>query len=296
MPCALFQGMTRIAHLSDLHLLEDEHRQRDAAGRLRLSFLSFFRRLDQQDRRRRLRTAIEAYKASGAEHLVVTGDLTEDGTQAQFEVLASVFLDSGLDPREVTFTPGNHDAYVDAAAFMRALAGPLQPFARTSRPGSVLVRDDVVIVPVSTAIKQPIARAAGAISDEQLQHLDVIAASLKDSGRAIVLAQHHQPFAHTVAAVNWVDGLQNHAPMRGLLRRYAQLHVLHGHRHRSSDRPVTEDGPARVFGTTACVDDDTPLRVYEARDGRLWPIFHCAQSEPARPAAWFGAMPGTAAP
>src|SRR4051794_40372705 len=105
--------MTRIAHLSDLHLLENEHQQRDAAGRFRLTFLSFFRKLDQKERCTRVRRALATYGASGAQHLVVTGDLTEDGTAAQFEVLAEVFLESGIDPREVTFTAGNHDAYTD---------------------------------------------------------------------------------------------------------------------------------------------------------------------------------------
>src|SRR5262249_48748147 len=106
--------MTRIAHLSDLHLLEIEHQQRDAAGRLRLSFLSFFRKLDQRERRERVQRALAAYIASGAEHLVITGDLTEDGTEPQFEVLAEVLHESGIDPREITLTAGNHDAYTDA--------------------------------------------------------------------------------------------------------------------------------------------------------------------------------------
>src|SRR5689334_5809263 len=101
--------MTRIAHISDLHLLEDKHQLRAAGERLRLSFLSFGRRLDAEERRQRLRSALWSYRASGAEHLVVTGDLTEDGTEAQFEALAEVFLDSGIDPREVTLVPGNHD-------------------------------------------------------------------------------------------------------------------------------------------------------------------------------------------
>jgi hypothetical protein len=58
----------------------------------------------------------------------------------------------------------------------------------------------------------------------------------------------------------------------GLLRKHAELHVLHGHMHRSSDRAIAADGPARVFGTTACVEHDAPLRIYEACDGRLWPV------------------------
>jgi Icc protein len=270
-----------------LHLLEDEHRQRGAAGRLRLTFLSFFRRLDQQDRRARVQRALEAYRLSGAAHLVVTGDLTEDGTDAQFEVLAEVLADSRLDPSEVTLAAGNHDGYCDADAFERALQGPLKPFAATSRPGAITVLDDLVIVPVSTVIKQPISRSAGVMPLEHLHWVDRVATNMKGTGRALAVAQHHPPFAHAVAAINWIDGLQNHVSEVDLLQRHAELHVLHGRRHRSSDRAVAADSTARVFGTTACVDDQRPLRLYEARDGRIWPVHQPVLPERAAQAPSF---------
>src|SRR5205814_4842391 len=123
---------------------------------------------DPEERRRRLERALAAYESSGAEHLVITGDLTEDGTDAQFRALAEVLAGARLDPREVTLTAGNHDAYRDTAAFDRALQGPLRAFAATSQPGAFTVLDDVVITPVSTVIAQPFTRAAGAIANEHL--------------------------------------------------------------------------------------------------------------------------------
>lgn len=281
--------MTRIAHLSDLHLLEDSHRERDAAGRLRLSFLSFGRPLDAEARRQRLERALAAYRTSRAEHLILTGDLTEDGREAQFETLASVLLGSGIDPREVTLVPGNHDAYQRPTAFAEALLGPLAAFAGTSTVGIVTELDDVAIVPISTAIFQPITRSAGEIAREQLEHIDQVGRALTTSRRAIAVAQHHQPYGYAVRAFNWVDGLQNHASAMGLLQRRRELHVLHGHRHRQSDRSVQGGEPPRVFGTTACVEDDSPLRLYESGDGRLWPIESAgrlAEPAPALGSAW----------
>jgi Icc protein len=264
--------MTRIAHLSDLHLLEDNHRQRGAGGRLRLSFLSFGRPLDAHERLGRLERALAAYRASRAEHLVITGDLTEDGRSAQFEALAAVLLESRIDPHEVTLVPGNHDAYQHRSAFSEALRGPLRRFCATSSALAVTVLDDVAIVPVSTAMFQPITRSAGEIADQQLERVRVVSGALERSGRAIAVAQHHQPYAYSVPALNWLDGLQNHVSAMGLLRRHRELHVLHGHRHCSIDRRVASDEPPRVFGTTACVDHAAPLRLYEACDGRLWPV------------------------
>lgn len=263
--------MTRIAHLSDLHLIEAAHAHRDVSDRLRLSLLSFGRRLDDDDRRLRLRRALHLYRSSGADHLVITGDLTEDGTDAQFEVLAEVLADSRIDPREITLTAGNHDAYCDRQAFARALAGPLAAYAATSAPGAVTVLDDVAILPVSTVIAQPVTRSAGAIAHDELQAVEHAVQHL-GHGRAIAIAQHHQPYGYSIGALNWIDGLQNHVPVMGLLQRHAQAHVLHGHRHHRADVAIVAQGPARVFGTTACVEDRSPLRIYEACDRQLHPL------------------------
>lgn len=265
-------GMTRIAHLSDLHLIEAAHARRETSDRLRLSLLSFGRPLDDDDRKRRLRRALHQYRTSGADHLVITGDLTEDGTDAQFETLAEVLAESRIDPREITLTAGNHDAYADRGAFARALGGPLRDFVATSGEGAVTVLDQVVIAPISTVIAQPLARSAGAIAEQQLDHVEHMARGFKGSRRAIAIAQHHQPYGYSVSALNWIDGLQNHVPVMGLLQRHAEMHVLHGHRHHRADIAVALNGPARVFGTTACVEDRSPLRLYEASDGQLRPI------------------------
>ena len=267
-------------------MIEARHRQRDVAGRFRLWLLSAFRKLDEMERCARLRAALRAYKTSGAEHLVITGDLTEDGTQAQFELLAELLLDSGIDPAEITLTAGNHDAYTRPDAFERAIAGPLRAFARTSKPGCMTVLDEVTIVPVSTVIRQSISRSAGAIPRAHLEWVDRVARMFKGSGRAIAVAQHHQPFGHRLRPVNWIDGLQNHTSALSLLRRHGELHVLHGHRHQSSDRPVGMDEPPRVFGTSACVSHPTPLRLYEACDGQLRPAQ--IAGEAPKVTSWFG--------
>src|SRR6478672_8144755 len=75
--------MLRIAHVSDVHVLETR-----ASYGLDVRFLSFGRRLDAQARVRKLVAAIVRARACGAHHTVVTGDLTESGSDAQFEALA----------------------------------------------------------------------------------------------------------------------------------------------------------------------------------------------------------------
>src|SRR4051794_40675733 len=103
--------MATIAQLSDLHLVEDDYEERPLSTRARLSCLSLGRPLEPFERRQRALRALAEVRASGADHLVITGDLTEDGAPAQFEVLAEVLADSHFPAERITLVPGNHDAY-----------------------------------------------------------------------------------------------------------------------------------------------------------------------------------------
>jgi hypothetical protein len=85
-----------------------------------------------------------------------------------------------------------------------------------------------------------------------------------------VIAQHHPPLRHPIAAVNWVDGLLNHAEITALLEEHDHVHVLHGHTHRASDTPVRSGAANRIFCAEALVDGRAPLRLYRVRHGRVW--------------------------
>ncbi|WP_437727431.1 metallophosphoesterase family protein [Sorangium sp. So ce861] len=261
--------MTTIAHLTDFHLLEADHDRRRGAERWRLRYLSFGRPIDAAQRRRRaLAALVEAWR-SGADHLVLTGDLTEDGTPAQFDVLAAVLAESGWDPARVTLVPGNHDAYGGGDAWERALEGCLRPFAATSGRGAVVSLPGAFVTAVSTAMMQPVTRSAGSIADRELARVAALAAGTRRSGDALVLAQHHPPLPHPIGAMQWLDGLINSSALMALLHEHDHLHVIHGHTHREHDAPVRSGAPPRIFCAQALVDGPSPLRFYRVRYGRL---------------------------
>jgi len=262
--------MTRIAHLSDLHLVEDDWSTRPMKERLRLSFLTFLRAIDPADRRARVTNALRRAREAKAAHVVVTGDLTEDGTDAQFENLARLLYESDWPAHRVTLVPGNHDAYSDRGAWSRALSGPLAPWAPTSEPGSVVRVGDAVIVPLSTAFHQPVTRSAGRIDPALVARLEKIVADERLHGRALVFAQHHAPIWR--GAVHWVDGLERADAIARIFSRSSFAHVLCGHVHRASDKPLLAGDSPRIFTAAAVVDHDAPMRSYEARDGKLVPI------------------------
>jgi Icc protein len=276
--------MTQLAHLSDLHLLEADHHARRGLARRRLSYLTLGRPNDSGDRRRRASRALAAARGSGADHVLVTGDLTEDGLDAQFEVLAELLADSRLAPERVTLLPGNHDAYVDGEAFARALRGPLRAYAETSTPGVPLTLRDVVVLPVSTAMAQPYTRSAGSMDGRALVAAEAMAEESRRQGRSLLVAMHHPP-GRRFPVMQWIDGLVEHAAMGAVLARHDHVHVAHGHIHTRTDHAVRPGARPRIFGAEAVVDAETPVRFYEARHGRMW-----AADEPAM----LGATPAPA--
>ena len=264
--------MVTIAQLTDLHLLEDSYADRPFGPRARLSYLSFGRRLDPQERRRRAAYALEEARGKNIDHLLITGDLTEDGQLEQFEVLAELLSDSGIPAERITVVPGNHDAYTDGGAFAEALKGPLRPYAGTSSIASPLRFSDVTIVPVSTAFHQSPLRSAGAIAQHELELLARIAKDPSLLGQPLVFAQHHSPSRLLLPLLQWIDGLSEHAVLSDLFDRCPHLHVVHGHTHHETNRPTRKGEAARVFSARAVVDGSSPLRLYSVSPAGLWPL------------------------
>jgi 3',5'-cyclic-AMP phosphodiesterase len=260
----------RIAHISDLHLLEPDVRRRTLRERVRLGYLSLFRPIDADARIRHAVRALASARAKGFDHLVISGDLTEDGGQAQFEELARVLSESRIDPYKITLVPGNHDTYEGPREFARALEGPLRAYAAASggRPGKVIDLADVVLLPVSTAVHQHWAYSWGHIDSEGFEGLERRATDPGIAKRPVVVVQHHAPMRHPIAALQWIDGLRGYHRLLALLSKLRGVQVLHGHLHRAITRVLDIGGVSRVFGAPAVVEDDEPrVRVYETRGG-----------------------------
>jgi Icc-related predicted phosphoesterase len=264
---------TRIANLSDVHMLDDARTDRVRARGYDLSthFVSIGRRLDPVERRHKFKEALHLARHSGATHFVVSGDLTEMGTKAQYEVLAETLHESGIAPWKVTLVPGNHDAYTSPTAWREALDGPLRPWAPTSarRPGALVDVGDVVFLPVDVACHQPVTRSAGEIDEAAVAALEHRAADNAFRHKPIVVVQHHPPFERR-PFMQWIDGLRGWARVMDFLERFPTVHVLHGHLHHAVSRLV--GGATRILGAPAIVDDpsDRPrVRLYDVRGDRL---------------------------
>jgi 3',5'-cyclic AMP phosphodiesterase CpdA len=234
--------VTRIAHLSDLHLNGTE------------------------ERRVRFALALEKAARGGAEYLILTGDLTADGTDKQFEEVSASL--AGWPVGRVTLIGGNHDlAHKDWKAAI--LSTSLGRFAKTSVPGGGHADlYDCTIYPVSTQYPRRalVFRALGQITDYDLAMLGVVAE--RERVRPIVVAMHHGPQWHPL---QFFDGLTNRSEMISLLERAPNITILCGHDHRALD---LHDG--RIYTAASVADHDDPLRLYDVVGNRIVPVYRSA--------------------
>jgi 3',5'-cyclic AMP phosphodiesterase CpdA len=232
-----------LAHLSDPHLAPlPEPRWPELIGKRATGYINWQRKRRLIHRADVLAGIVADLKAQAPGHIAVTGDLVNIALAAEFAP-ARAFLEQIGPPRDVTLVPGNHDAYVRAAArfpqarwgdYMRGddagdLAGDF-PFLRRRGP--------LALIGLSTAVPTPPFMATGRLGAGQLVRL---AALLDDcAGLFRVVLMHHPPVSKPGRHFKrLIDG----ADFRATLARHGAELVIHGHDH---ERSVIElPGPRR---------------------------------------------------
>jgi 3',5'-cyclic AMP phosphodiesterase CpdA len=218
--------MTRLAHLTDMHL--NGSRERHA----------------------RFKQGLDHARRWGASHLVLTGDLTESGRPLQYSEVAKAIADAGWPPYAVTIIPGNHDG--GPLDWQKALEGTLRHYASTSRPGAVIDKGDVIIGAISTQIDQSWPMARGKVDERQLALLKRLATRSQFDPRPVIIAMHHPPIASPMGSF---DELINRCDVLAAISG-SNMHVLSGHDHRILD-------VGRVHTAGSVLDHEDPLRIYD---------------------------------
>lgn len=289
--------MFRIAHLSDVHVLDPGVHRSPTRYRVAARVVGLGRAIDPRSRATKLLRSLRSASQSGASHVVISGDLTELGSPAEFEHLAALLDEAKLPEGALTLVPGNHDAYTEASAWKRALEGPLKRWAGASagEPGKVVERGDVVFVPIDTSYFQPIGRSGGMFTPEAAQAIERRLRDPAFADRAVVLVLHHPPVSQRSFVWRWIDGLRGVSHVLDLLARHPRVQLLHGHLHEVVDRSLPalaaslvparlKESPSpfsairpldarstRIFGAPAVVEDESAprVRLYDLRDGAI---------------------------
>jgi 3',5'-cyclic AMP phosphodiesterase CpdA len=263
----------RIAHVSDLHVL--------APAGVALRGVLFNKRMTgyanlvmkraRVYRRDYLRSVLAA-AASAADHLVVTGDITNLSLENEYEEAVRLLEDAAR-ATEVTVVPGNHDIYLPAihrerrfphhfAGFMEGDLPALALDLPAGRFPFVKLRGPVAIIGLTSAVPRPPFVSAGHLGAEQLAALEQVLRDPEVARRTPVVLIHHSPFDSRFRLEQLRGGLVDAAALRARLEPLARGLVLYGHLHvRRHTRLATPAGGLDVVCATAAALDHPDLRV-----------------------------------
>jgi len=234
--------MLRIAHISDTHFLSPagvEWRKMLFNKRI-TGYANTVLRRGRVHRREFLVAVLDA-AAANADHVVVTGDITNLALESEFDE-AQALLDPIAHSVEVTVVPGNHDIYLPPVHHERRFPHHFGAFLRSDLPELALelpagpfpcvkLRGAVAIIGLSSAVPRPPFIAAGYLGERQLIALDRVLAHPEVSRRMPVILVHHPPVDPRIRLKQLRDGLVDAASLRTALARLDRGLILFGHLH-----------------------------------------------------------------
>lgn len=241
--------MFTLAHLSDLHLGPlPKLRLHQLINKRLTGVLNWHRQRGDSQSMDMLERLCAHLKQHNPSHIAVTGDITNLGLKSEFERARS-FLQR-LGPSEnVSFVPGNHDAYLgesrhfletQLASFMTNDNGQFEGFPY------VRLRGAIALIGISSAIPTAPLLASGALGRHQRHNLRRILLFLKQQNLARVLLIHHPPH-HKGASLT--RRLRDAAALTNLLAETGAELILHGHNHMYEVAHLKgPNGPIPVWG------------------------------------------------
>ncbi len=199
-----------LAQLTDTHVVAPDH-----GGELYV------------DNNQRLRLAVDRVMAETVlpDVVVLTGDLTDQGTDAEFAIVLNELSRLSM---PVLAVPGNHDRRESfRAAFDMGWADDHLSWSTDIGPVTIVGLDTLPTVQVDEGGD---VIHDGRFDEQRARWLDE---TLADTERPTVIAMHHPPFA---TGIGWMDatGLDDRQSFADVIGRHAHVgRILCGHMHRA---------------------------------------------------------------
>jgi 3',5'-cyclic AMP phosphodiesterase CpdA len=225
-----------LAHLTDAHIGPlPRPTLRELSNKRGLGYINWRRgrgRAHDMDLLGRLVTDLRAQKP---DHVAMTGDILNLGLPAEFP-LAAAWLSTLGAPKDVSFTPGNHDAYVRdsmphlAATFAPWVAGDEQ-IARGPTFPYLRRRGAIALIGLCSGLPTGPLMATGRLGAAQLARLETLLDETRQENLARVIMIHHPPL-HSGAPLP--RRLVDARDLEKVLARVGAELILHGHNHVAS--------------------------------------------------------------
>jgi 3',5'-cyclic AMP phosphodiesterase CpdA len=255
----------RIAHISDLHLFSIEgvplrrflNKRITGYANLKLS-------RGQVHRSAYVRTLAREIARQRADHVIISGDLTNLALEPEFELARAVIEnDLGLGPDDVSIVPGNHDLYTRGSVSSGRFARYFADYLRSDLPelavqlGAgpfpvVKLRGPAAIIGLSSAVPRLPFVAAGRIGRSQEEALAHILEHPEVAKRTPVIALHHPADNPYPRLKGFLEGLRDAARLWSRVDHLSRALIVHGHLHRRVQSVVpTRAGQIHHVGATS---------------------------------------------
>lgn len=171
-------------------------------------------------------------KAQAPDHVLMTGDIVNIGLAAEI-AQARQWLAALGTPDQVSFTPGNHDAYVVDAT--QLIHETLAPWTTGEEAGAgfpyLRKRDGIALIGLDSGVPTGPFIASGRLGAAQLARLDELLAQSRAEGLTRVVFIHHPPH---VGGARILRGLDDACDFEAVIARQGAELILHGHNHKPS--------------------------------------------------------------
>jgi 3',5'-cyclic AMP phosphodiesterase CpdA len=230
-----------LAHLSDAHIGPIPRPSlRELLGKRVTGYANWLHKRSRQHDMGLLARLVEDLLAQRPDHIVMTGDVVNIGLPAEIAAAREWLAGLGA-PRDVSFAPGNHDAYVPGAAPLIAEAfaswttgdDGLSSFPYLRR------RAGVALIGLTSGVPTAPFVASGRLGAEQCAKLEAVLEATKREGLARVVMVHHPPYR---GGARPLRGLEDARAFEAAIARQGAELVVHGHNHAQSLRFVPGPG------------------------------------------------------
>lgn len=247
-----------VVHFSDPHIAcVDQISGRDLLSKRLFGYLRWKLKRRHEHSDELLTILLKDLQRSKADHIAITGDLTQLSLPVEFS-RARDWLRSLGAPEQVSVIPGNHDTYVDTAwdqSFVHWLDYMLGD-SQAQQSGTITsldelyptlrIRERIALIGISTAQPSGPHLANGTIGAGQLKKLETILKELTGQRLFRIILIHHPPIS---GLVSWRRSLTDANALQALIKQYGAELVLFGHAHKSANGSfATPTGMIPVMG------------------------------------------------
>ncbi len=178
--------------------------------------------------------------AANPDHVAFTGDLVNISAAAEFDQ-GLKWLNGFGSSDFVSFTPGNHDAYVKlplAKGLGKFSTYMTNEIAKDESLPFIRLRRNVALIGIHAACPQLLLGAGGTVGTDQLQKLDTNLQSLRERGFYRLVMIHHPPAPGMTSNIR---SLSDASALEAVLKKQGAELVIHGHNHQRNFNEIVSD-------------------------------------------------------